>query len=370
VKKIEAETRHDVKAIEYYLKAQLALHPELSPYSEFVHFGCTSDDINNLAYAKMLQAARDTVILPALDKLLDTLQTKASEWSALPLLARTHGQPAVPTTLGKEIAVYAYRLNKQIASLKSVPIAGKCNGAVGNFNAHVLAYPEVDWPSFAKKFVESFGFSYQAETTQIEPHDDLAAFFHAMTRINNILIDLARDAWLYISQGYFEQRQDPNAVGSSTMPHKVNPIQFENAEGNAALANALLTFLADYLTKSRLQRDLVDSTLLRNIGVAIGHSVLAWQQLLAGLATLSPDTAALKAALNDHWEILTEGVQTLLRREGAELPYETLKAFSRGKKISEADYLAFVENLSVSDAVKKQLLSLTPESYVGWRLLG
>lgn len=366
IKQIEKTTQHDVKAVEYFIKQQLSNHKELNAIKEFVHFACTSEDINNLSYALMLKDAREKVIIPTLKQVIDVLEKLAHQFSDISLLARTHGQPASPTTMGKEIINVAERLKRQVANLETVKINGKINGAVGNFNAHIVAYPEVDWLKFSKHFIEKLGLNWNAYTTQIEPHDFIAEYCHAYARCNSILIDLCRDMWGYISWDYFKQKMKEGEVGSSTMPHKVNPIDFENAEGNLALANAILLHLANTLPVSRFQRDLTDSTLLRNLGVGFGHGILALQNLLKGLGKLEINAEKIKQDLNEHWEVLGEAVQTVMRRYNLEQPYEKLKAFTRGKKITKELMQQFIEGLDgIPTNVKKQLLALTPDSYIG-----
>lgn len=366
IKDIEKKTNHDIKAIEYYLKDKMEALPELSKAKEFVHFGCTSDDINNLAYALMLKKARQTHLLPTLDRIKNKLHTMAQTMANKPLLARTHGQPATPTTMGKEIANTLHRFNRQCDALKTQVIFGKINGAVGNFNAHHVAYPTLPWPQLAQEFTEGLGLAFNSYTTQIEPHDYIAEYSHTLFRLNTILIDLARDCWSYISLGYFSQNKVEGEVGSSTMPHKINPIDFENAEGNLSLGNALWHFFAERLPISRWQRDLVDSTLLRNLGVAHAHSLIAYESLLTGLNKLSINEINTQADLNAHWEVLTEAIQTVMRRYGLEQPYEQLKALSRGEKIDKTRLHAFIDELNLPVKVKKQLKQLTPLNYLGF----
>lgn len=365
IKNIEKTTQHDVKAIEYFLKEKIHDHPELASASEFIHFACTSEDINNLAYAMALKIARHQFILPHLDDLITVLVHLAHQYAALPMLARTHGQPATPTTLGKEIANIVARLRKQIDHFNNISILGKINGAIGNFNAHMIAYPEVNWPQFAKTFVEKLEIEWNPYTTQIEPHDYIAEFCHAMIRMNTILIDLNRDLWGYISIGYFKQKTIEGEVGSSTMPHKINPIHFENAEGNLGMANAVLDFLARQLPTSRWQRDLVDSTLLRNLGVGIGHALLAYQSTYVGLQKIEANPLKMEADLENSWEVLGEAVQTVMRRYGIEKPYEQLKTLTRGKPLDAKTLHAFINNLELPASVKKTLCALTPATYVG-----
>jgi adenylosuccinate lyase len=365
VKTIEAETNHDVKSIEYWLKRRLAGNPEAVRVAEFVHFACTSEDINNLAYALMLRDGRDRVLLPALDRVAERLAGLAREHAALPMLSRTHGQPASPTTLGKEMANFAQRLRRARARIAGVSLQGKINGAVGNYNAHLVAYPDFDWVAFTRRFVEGLGLEFNSHTTQIEPHDSLAEQLDAVARANAILLDLDRDLWGYISVGYFRQKPKAGEVGSSTMPHKVNPIDFENSEGNIGVANALLRHLADKLPVSRWQRDLSDSTALRNVGVALGHSLLAYESCLKGLGKLQADPARLAADLEANWEVLAEAVQTVMRRHGLPDPYEQLKALTRGKRIDPDSMRAFIRALDLPETARKRLLELVPAGYVG-----
>lgn len=366
VKDIEKTTNHDVKAVEYYLKAFFEKEPDLAPYIEFIHFACTSEDINNLAYGLMIQDVKTTILLPTLNTLLDTLHSFAKNTAELPMLSRTHGQTASPTTLGKEFANIAHRLKREINTLRALPVFGKINGATGNFNAHVCTYPEVDWQRLAKQFVESLGLQYNSHTTQIEPHDYMAEHFHALARINTILLDFSRDIWSYISLNYFTQKLKDGEVGSSTMPHKVNPIDFENAEGNLGIANALLLHFASKLPISRWQRDLSDSTVLRNLGVAFAHSELSYQALLKGMGKLQVNETIISDDLANHWEVLGEALQTIMRRYGIEKPYEKLKALTRGKTINAENLQAFIKNLALPEAVKTSLLELTPGAYIGY----
>jgi adenylosuccinate lyase len=365
VKAIEAETNHDVKAIEYWLKKRLAGNPEAASLAAFVHFACTSEDINNLAYASMLKEARDAVLLPALDRVVDALAALARRLADAAMLSRTHGQPASPTTLGKELANVVHRLRRARRSAAAVPLAGKINGAVGNYNAHVAAYPDFDWERFARRFVETLGLEFNPYTTQIEPHDSFAEQFDAIARANTVLLDLDRDLWGYVSLGYFRQKAKAGEVGSSTMPHKVNPIDFENSEGNLGVANALLRHLSDKLPVSRWQRDLSDSTVLRNIGVALGHSLLAWESCLKGLARLDADPERMLEDLEANWEVLAEAVQTVMRRHGLPDPYEQLKALTRGKRVDGEAMRAFIRGLALPEGEKKRLLELTPARYIG-----
>jgi len=365
IKAIEATTNHDVKAVEYFLKERIGSHAELAGAREFVHFACTSEDVNNLAYALMLRDARDGLLLPHLDKIIATLRQMAHALAAQPMLSRTHGQTASPTTLGKEIANVVARLERQRRQIAAVELGGKINGAVGNFNAHVAAYPEVDWPALAQRFVESLGLAYSAYTTQIEPHDGIAELSDAWRRANTILIDFCRDVWGYISLGYFRQALRPGEVGSSTMPHKVNPIDFENAEGNLGLANALFGHFSEKLPISRWQRDLTDSTVLRALGTAFGHTLVAFESLARGLAKLTSDPARLAADLDASWEVLAEAVQTVMRRHGLPEPYEQLKALTRGQGITRDSMRAFIEGLALPADAKQRLLALTPATYTG-----
>ena len=365
VKQIEARTNHDVKAVEYFVKERLEVHPQWLERREFVHFACTSEDINNLSYALMLQQARAEVLLPALTQLIERLRSLAHVTAALPMMARTHGQPATPTTLGKEIANFTHRLQRQCEAFAAVEIAGKLNGAVGNFNAHLIAYPAVDWPGVSRSFIESLGLTYNAYTTQIEPHDWIAEYADALVRINTVLIDLSRDLWGYISLGYFKQRVVAGEVGSSTMPHKVNPIDFENGEGNLGLANALLRFLADKLPISRWQRDLTDSTVLRNVGVAISHTLIAWRSIERGLQRVDVDTARLAEDLDANWELLAEPIQTVMRRFGVENAYEQLKSLTRGQRMTAAALHGFIDGLTIPEEAKQSLKQLTPARYIG-----
>ena len=365
IKNIEAETNHDVKALEYWLKAKLANNQEVQRSLEFVHFACTSEDINNLAYALMLLEARREVMLPGLDALIRALRALAQRHAALPMLARTHGQPASPTTLGKELANVVHRLRRAGARIAGVALLGKINGATGNYSAHLAAYPGFDWPRFARRFVAGLGLEFNPYTTQIEPHDCYAELFDAYAGANNVLLDLDRDLWGYISLGYFRQRAKAGEVGSSTMPHTVNPIDFENSEGNAGVANALLRHLADKLPVSRWQRDLSDSTAQRNLGTALGHSLLAYASCLRGLAKLEADPERLAADLEANWEVLAEAVQQVMRRHGVPEAYEKLKDMTRGQRLDRAQLAAFVKALAIPDEAKKRLLALTPGKYTG-----
>ena len=366
IKEIEAVTNHDVKAVEYWLKEKVKDVPELVTASEFIHFACTSEDINNTSHGMMLKAARDTVLLPALQAVVDKLRALAHEHADQPMLSRTHGQPATPTTLGKEIANVVARLDRAVKRIAAVEILGKMNGAVGNYNAHLSAYPEFDWESFSKNVVEnSLGLVFNPYTIQIEPHDYMAELFDAVARANTILLDLNRDVWGYISLGYFKQRTKAGEIGSSTMPHKVNPIDFENSEGNLGLGNAVLKHLAEKLPLSRWQRDLTDSTVLRNIGVGFGYAVLAYDACLRGLNKLEVNPARLDADLDATWEVLAEPVQTVMRRYGVENPYEQLKELTRGKGISKEGLREFIETLAIPREAKDHLLAMTPANYIG-----
>lgn len=366
IKDIEKTTNHDVKAVEYWLKSKFEGHTELQSAGEFVHFACTSEDINNTSHALMLTAAREQVLLPALDGLLATLRGLARDLAELPMLSRTHGQTASPTTVGKEIANVAHRLATARERIAAVKPLAKMNGAVGNYNAHLSAYPDVDWEAFSRGVVEGpLGLAFNPYTIQIEPHDWMAELFDAVTRANTILIDWSRDAWGYISLGYFKQRLKAGEIGSSTMPHKVNPIDFENAEGNLGLANALLTHLSQKLPISRWQRDLTDSTVLRNMGVALGYAVLAYDALGRGLGKLEVNEPALAADLDEAWEVLAEPIQTVMRRHGLPQPYERLKELTRGKAITRESIRAFIDGLELPEAEKQRLLAMTPGHYTG-----
>ncbi len=366
IKTIEGTTNHDVKAVEYWLKQTLADNKEISEAAEFIHFACTSEDINNLSHGLMLKASLDQVMLPALDKILAKLVELAHQLAEIPMLARTHGQPATPTTLGKEIANVVYRLRRGREQLATVAVLGKINGAVGNYNAHLSAYPDLDWENFAQAFVENLGLQFNPYTTQIEPHDTIAELFDAYARINTILLDLNRDIWGYISQGYFKQKTKAGEVGSSTMPHKVNPIDFENSEGNLGIANALLRHLGEKLPVSRWQRDLTDSTVLRNMGVALGHTLLAYDSCVKGLNKLDVNPVRLSADLEQTWEVLAEPIQTVMRRYGVQNPYEQLKALTRGKEGISKDALhQFISELDIPQAEKQRLLTMTPQNYIG-----
>ena len=365
VKNIERTTNHDVKAVEYFLKEKIQGNTTLEAVSEFFHFACTSEDINNLSYAMMLKSGRDTVMIPVMDDIIHNLTTLAHELAEQPMLSRTHGQTASPTTVGKELANVVHRLRQQRNGAADVIILGKINGAVGNYNAHLVAYPEIDWPAFAKAFIESLGVEMNPYTIQIEPHDYIAELFDAMTRFNTILIDLCRDIWSYISLGYFKQKTVAGEVGSSTMPHKVNPIDFENAEGNLGVANALFNHLAAKLPISRWQRDLTDSTVLRTLGTGLAHSLIAYQSLQKGLGKLEVNAARLDEDLESSWEVLAEPIQTVMRRYGIENPYEKLKEMTRGKAITRDDLHQLINSVELPDDARERLLQLTPQSYIG-----
>ncbi|WP_133470286.1 adenylosuccinate lyase [Paraglaciecola marina] len=365
IKDIERTTNHDVKAVEYFLKEQVADNAELHAINEFIHFACTSEDINNLSHALMLTEARGEVVLPYCDKLIAELKRLAFELKSMPMMARTHGQPASPTTMGKEMANVMIRLQRQRDQIASVSILGKINGAVGNYNAHLSAYPEFDWHNFADEFVTSLGVTWNAFTTQIEPHDYIAELFDAIARFNTILLDFDRDVWGYIALGHFKQKTIAGEIGSSTMPHKVNPIDFENSEGNLGLANAMFGHLATKLPVSRWQRDLTDSTVLRNLGVGVGYSVIAYQASLKGISKLQVNEQSLLDELDDNWELLAEPVQTVMRRYGIEKPYEKLKELTRGKKVNQQIMAEFVDTLALPDVAKAQLKALTPANYIG-----
>ncbi|VUD56544.1 Adenylosuccinate lyase [Thalassocella blandensis] len=365
IKDIEKTTNHDVKAVEYFIKNKIKDNAELNAVTEFVHFACTSEDINNLSHALILREGRDEVLLPQLKSIITAIADLAVQYADVPMLSRTHGQTASPTTVGKEMANVAARLHDQYQAIKSVKLLGKINGAVGNYNAHLSAYPEIDWQANAKHFVESLGLHWNAYTTQIEPHDYIAELFDAIARFNTILIDFDRDVWGYISLGYFKQKTIAGEVGSSTMPHKVNPIDFENSEGNLGIANAVFQHLAAKLPISRWQRDLTDSTVLRNMGVGVAYSLMAYAASLKGIGKLEINTAALERDLNNAWEVMAEPIQTVMRRFGVEEPYEKLKALTRGQTITQAIMSDFVKGLDIPEQGKQQLLSLTPASYIG-----
>ena len=365
VKEIERTTNHDVKAVEYLIKEVIADNAELQAVSEFVHFACTSEDINNLSHALMLKEGRDQIVLPALVNIQSQLASMGREFADVAMLARTHGQTASPTTVGKEMANVAFRLQRQIDLVKSVPLLGKINGAVGNYNAHLSAYPDMDWPGFAEQFINGLGLEFNPYTTQIEPHDYMAELFDGMARANTILIDYARDIWGYISLGYFKQKTIAGEVGSSTMPHKVNPIDFENAEGNMGIANALYGHLAAKLPISRWQRDLTDSTVLRNMGVGLGYSMIAFASLTKGMSKLKLNRERLGEDLNSSWEVLAEPIQTVMRRYAIDEPYEKLKALTRGNVMDQETIQAFIDTLEIPERAKAELKAMTPASYIG-----
>ena len=365
VKDIEKTTNHDVKAVEYLLKEKITGCAELEKVSEFIHFACTSEDINNLSYALMLKEGR-SIIVAQINECIAELKRLVMETADQPMLSRTHGQSATPTTVGKEFANIVARMLRQKEQLQSVPLLGKINGAVGNYNAHCVAYPDVDWAEFAQSFIESLGLQWNPYTIQIEPHDYIAEFFHALSRFNTILLDFDRDIWAYISLGYFKQKTIAGEIGSSTMPHKVNPIDFENSEGNLGLANALFGFLSEKLPVSRWQRDLTDSTVLRNIGVGIAHTSIAIQAALKGISKLEMNPAVIEADLDANWEVLAEPIQTVMRRYGIEKPYEKLKELTRGQRVTAEGMRTFIEKLEIPDAAKAQLLALTPRTYTGY----
>jgi adenylosuccinate lyase len=365
VKTIERTTNHDVKAVEYFLKEKIQGNAMLEASNEFLHFACTSEDINNLSHGLMLKAGRDDVLLPAMDEIIDTLSKQAQEYASQPMLSRTHGQTASPTTVGKELANVVYRLRKQRDQVANIEIVGKANGAVGNYNAHITAYPEIDWPAFSQQFIESIGLTINPFTIQIEPHDYMAEMFDAISRFNTILIDLSRDIWAYISNAYFKQKTVAGEIGSSTMPHKVNPIDFENAEGNLGIANALFNHLSLKLPISRWQRDLTDSTVLRNLGVGFAHSLISYQSLLKGLNKLEVNAHVIEADLDSSWEVLAEPIQTVMRRYGIENPYEKLKELTRGKAITQLAFQEFIQTLEIPEDARDKLLALTPMNYIG-----
>ena len=365
IKKIEATTNHDVKAVEYFLKDKIADNVELHAVTEFIHFACTSEDINNLSHGLMLNDCRDQVLLPEMDKILAAIKALAIEYKTIPMMCRTHGQPASPSTLGKEMANVYVRLQRQREQIAKVELLGKINGAVGNYNAHLSAYPEVDWHEYANEFVTSLGLSFNPFTTQIEPHDYIAELFDAIARFNTILIDFDRDIWGYIAMGHFKQKTIAGEIGSSTMPHKVNPIDFENSEGNLGIANALFTHLAQKLPISRWQRDLTDSTVLRNLGVGFAHALIAYQATIKGISKLQVNEANLAKELDTNWEVLAEPIQTVMRRFGIEKPYEKLKELTRGKRVNCESMRDFIMTLELPDAVKAELCELTPAKYIG-----
>ncbi len=365
VKEIESTTNHDVKAVEYLLKETIADNAELNAVSEFIHFACTSEDINNLSHGLMLKEGRDQIVIPTLQSIADNLAAMGREFADAPMLSRTHGQTASPTTVGKEMANVAYRLQRQIDQISAVPLLGKINGAVGNYNAHISAYGDIDWQDNAQQFISQLGLTYNPYTTQIEPHDYMAELFDGMARANTILIDYARDIWGYISVGYFKQKTIAGEVGSSTMPHKVNPIDFENAEGNMGLANALFGHLATKLPVSRWQRDLTDSTVLRNMGVGLGYSLIAYASLNKGMGKLQLNSEKLNADLDASWEVLAEPIQTVMRRYGIEEPYEKLKALTRGNVMDQQTIQTFIDTLDMPESAKTELKAMTPGSYIG-----
>ncbi|QDP01261.1 adenylosuccinate lyase [Thalassotalea sp. PS06] len=365
VKTIEATTNHDVKAVEYFLKEKVADNAELNAVSEFIHFACTSEDINNLSHALMLKECRELVLLPVMDEILTEIKNLAVEYKSIPMMCRTHGQPASPSTMGKEMANVYVRLKRQRDQIAAVEFLGKINGAVGNYNAHLSAYPELNWHEFSESFVTSLGITWNAFTTQIEPHDYIAELFDAVARFNTILIDFDRDIWGYIALGHFKQKTIAGEIGSSTMPHKVNPIDFENSEGNLGIANALFAHLAQKLPVSRWQRDLTDSTVLRNLGVGFAHSLISYQATLKGISKLQVNEQSLLDELDSNWEVLAEPVQTVMRRYGIEKPYEKLKELTRGKRVDGESMRAFIENLELPQAAKDELIAMTPASYIG-----
>ncbi|MCH8177647.1 MAG: adenylosuccinate lyase [Proteobacteria bacterium] len=365
VKEIEKTTNHDVKAVEYFLKEQVASSDELSELAEFIHFACTSEDINNLSHALMLKASRDQVIVPGVNRIIELLKNLAHQHADVAMMSRTHGQPASPTTMGKEIANVVYRLQRQVTQINKLGMLGKLNGAVGNYNAHLSAYPELDWSEMARQFVESLGIRFNPYTTQIEPHDYIAELFDAYCRCNTVLIDFSRDVWGYISIGYFKLKTVSGEVGSSTMPHKVNPIDFENAEGNLGIANAILGHLSQKLPISRWQRDLSDSTVLRNLGSGLGHILIALDSIERGIGKLEVNHDTINADLNQNWEVLAEPIQTVMRRYGIEQPYEKLKALTRDQPVDAKIMHDFVQKLDIPDQAKRQLIDLTPATYIG-----
>ncbi|BFI57655.1 adenylosuccinate lyase [Yersinia pseudotuberculosis] len=365
IKTIERTTNHDVKAVEYFLKEKVENLPALHAVSEFIHFACTSEDINNLSHALMLQTARQDVLLPAWRQIIDSIKALAHQYRDLPLLSRTHGQPATPSTIGKELANVAYRMERQFRQLTQVEILGKINGAVGNYNAHIVAYPEVDWHQFSESFVTSLGINWNPYTTQIEPHDYIAELFDCVARFNTILIDFDRDIWGYIALNHFKQKTIAGEIGSSTMPHKVNPIDFENSEGNLGLSNAVLGHMASKLPVSRWQRDLTDSTVLRNLGVGLGYALIAYQATMKGISKLEVNEAHLLQELDHNWEVLAEPIQTIMRRYGIEKPYEKLKELTRGKRVDAAGMQAFIDGLDLPEEEKTRLKAMTPANYIG-----
>ncbi|MFQ0973357.1 adenylosuccinate lyase [Gilliamella sp. CG35] len=366
IKAIEKTTNHDVKAVEYFLKEKVKTNEELHAVNEFIHFACTSEDINNLSYALMLKTAKESVLIPYWKKVIDKMTDQAKAYRDLPLLSRTHGQPATPSTIGKEFANVAYRLQRQLKQLQSVEILGKINGATGNYNAHIVAYPHIDWHQFSEEFVYSLGLQWNPFTTQIEPHDYIAEFFDCVARFNTIMIDFNRDIWGYISLNHFKQKTVAGEIGSSTMPHKVNPIDFENSEGNLGIANAIMNHLGSKLPISRFQRDLTDSTVLRNLGVGIGYAIIAYQSTLKGLSKLEVNQEYLLDELNRNWEVLAEPIQTVMRRYGIEKPYEKLKELTRGKRVDAEGMKQFIDSLDLPENEKSRLKQLTPANYIGY----
>lgn len=368
IKTIEKTTNHDVKAVEYFLKEKVNSNEELQAINEFIHFACTSEDINNLSYALMLKTAQDTVIVPYWNKLIDIITAQAKAYRDLPLLSRTHGQPATPSTIGKEFANVAYRLKRQLKQLQSIEILGKINGATGNYNAHMVAYPQINWHKFSEEFVTSLGLQWNPYTTQIEPHDYIAEYFDCIARFNTIMIDFDRDVWGYIALNHFKQKTIAGEIGSSTMPHKVNPIDFENSEGNLGIANAIMSHLGSKLPISRWQRDLTDSTVLRNLGVGIGYAIIAYQSTLKGLNKLEVNQEYLLEELNRNWEVLAEPIQTVMRRYGIEKPYEKLKELTRGKRVDAQGMQQFIDSLALPEHEKARLKQLTPANYIGYAI--
>lgn len=368
IKTIEKTTNHDVKAVEYFLKEKVNTNQELQAINEFIHFACTSEDINNLSYALMLKTARDTVLIPYWNKLIATITTQAKTYRDLPLLSRTHGQPATPSTIGKEFANVVYRLKRQLKQLESIEILGKINGATGNYNAHMVAYPQINWHKFSEEFVTSLGLQWNPYTTQIEPHDYIAEYFDCIARFNTIMIDFDRDVWGYIALNHFKQKTVAGEIGSSTMPHKVNPIDFENSEGNLGLANAIMSHLGSKLPISRWQRDLTDSTVLRNLGVGIGYAIIAYQSTLKGLNKLEVNQEHLLDELNRNWEVLAEPIQTVMRRYAIEKPYEKLKELTRGKRVDAQGMQQFIDSLALPEHEKARLKQLTPVNYIGFAI--
>ncbi len=365
IKEIERTTNHDVKAVEYFLKEKVAQVPELHAVNEFIHFACTSEDINNLSHALMLTEARENVMLPEVRNVIDAIKDLANQFRHVPMLTRTHGQPASPSTMGKEMANVAYRMERQFKQIANVEILGKINGAIGNYNAHLSAYPEIDWHQYSEEFVTSLGVTWNPYTTQIEPHDYIAELFDAFARFNTILLDFDRDVWGYIALGHFKQKTVAGEIGSSTMPHKVNPIDFENSEGNLGLANAIFAHLAQKLPVSRWQRDLTDSTVLRNLGVGCGYAIIAYTSTLKGISKLEVNQAALEAELDRNWEVLAEPIQTVMRRYGIEKPYEKLKELTRGKRVDSEGMRTFIDGLELPEEEKVRLKAMTPATYIG-----